>query len=509
METDVLIIGSGIAGLSLAIKLNDGHPDLHITIISKSEADDCNTRYAQGGVAAVTNLRNDSFNNHIHDTLACGKGLCSSAIVKMVVEQAPARINDLVQLGVKFDYQDHKHFHLALEGGHSLPRVVHHKDKTGFEIESVLLKQVQARSRIQLLTNTTVIDLLTENINHKKTCTGIKILDTKSNQIISLRSHVTVLASGGCGQVYANTTNPRVASGDGYAMAFRAGAVIKNMRFMQFHPTSLYQAANHHVSFLISEALRGFGAHVVDGNEKRFLFLYDNRGELATRDVISNAIYDYMQTKGLSFVYLDLRHLDIKSAKNHFPQIFAEFKRANLNPKYDLIPITPSAHYQCGGVAVDQDGLTSIQQLYALGEVSYTGLHGANRLASNSLLEALVFAHNAAEKINSESFINKASHQKTESIDIQIFEKKGIKELIFQLKKTMTKTAFENDYEELLKARTLSTDILTMIEQEIANMKFSQELLLLRNLSQTANLILNDKIENFKTADKEIQSIHF
>lgn len=509
METDVLIIGSGIAGLSLALKLSELNPNLHITILSKSEANECNTRYAQGGIAAVMNILNDSFENHIHDTLVCGKGLCNNKIVKMVVEQAPDRIHELISLGAKFDYLENQQFHLALEGGHSLPRVVHHKDKTGFEIENTLLKRVHLHQNIHLIINTLAIDLITESTHAKKICRGIKVFDKDAQKIIIYNSRVTVLASGGCGQVYTNTTNPIVASGDGYAMAYRAGAKIKNMRFMQFHPTSLYQASNHPVSFLISEALRGFGAHVVDGNEKRFLFLYDNRGELATRDVISNAIYDYMQTKGLSFVYLDLRHLDMKTCKNQFPQIFSEFKKANLNPKYDLIPITPSAHYQCGGVDVDKDGQSNIQQLYALGEVAHTGLHGANRLASNSLLEALVFSYNAALKIHASFIHKKKLNQKTNPEKVFPFKNTQLKKHIFELKKIMTSTAFENNLSELEKAHKYTIQLIASAEQEISKNKLSDELLMLRNLAQTANLIITDKIENYKNVTKEIKTTHF
>jgi L-aspartate oxidase len=280
-------------------------------------------------------------------------------------------------------------------------------------------------------------------------------------------------------------------------MAYRAGAKLKNMRFMQFHPTSLYASTKEPVSFLISEALRGFGAYIVDGNNNRFLYTYDSRGELATRDIISSAIYKHMLANDMPFVYLDLRHLDLTLCKKEFPQIFAELKNAKLNPQCDLIPITPSAHYQCGGVVVDKNGQSSIRNLYALGEVACTGLHGANRLASNSLLEALVFAHNAAHKISRTKYSSLIKPDAAPTKTVKSYVYKRVKEHTAQLKNRMMNMAFEENPKALEFANAVTVSLITSIEKEIKLDAFSEELLTLRNLAQTANLIMADKLASY------------
>lgn len=508
MKTDVLIIGSGIAGLSLAIKINRLNQDLKIRIVTKADAIECNTRYAQGGIAAVMNKLKDSFENHVQDTLDCGKGLCDRDVVEMVIRQAPERIQELLDLGVSFDNNGTNALDLGLEGGHSQPRIVHAKDKTGFEIEKVLLEHVRQCEQIFLEDNTLVADLVTEEENGIIRCNGVDMYDSASGKLITLSARVTVLASGGCGQVYLNTTNPVIATGDGYAIAKRAGAELKNMRFMQFHPTSLYFGLDQPVSFLISEAVRGFGAHLVDADEKRFLFTYDERGELATRDVISAAIFKHLEFTKKECVYLDLRHLDSKAVAKAFPLIYSELQKLKYNIQYDLIPVIPSAHYECGGVMVNKFGQTSIPDLYALGEVSCTGLHGANRLASNSLLEALVFANNAAHSITKQIAActkNKPSSLTT-SRSVRTLSEKPTGEHILRIKKMMTKTAFSKTPEEQIQTLNHIEQVLAIVEEEIQHKNYSEELLRLRNIAQTAQLITADRIDALQP-DKDITNL--
>jgi L-aspartate oxidase len=507
-KTDVLIIGSGIAGLSLAIKLNTISPDLSIAIVTKADASEGNTRYAQGGIAAVMDGQNASYEDHVNDTLSCGKGLCDKKIVEMVVRQAPERIKELAQLGVQFDKDTQSDFQLALEGGHSVPRIVHHKDKTGSEVESVLIQQIKNRKNITVFDNHAVVDLLIANQNGSVKCTGVQFYEPSTNKISSLNAAVTVIASGGCGQVYLNTTNPVVATGDGYAIAKRAGATIKNMRFMQFHPTSLYQGNDGGVSFLLSEALRGFGAHIVDEKENRFLFSFDKRGELATRDIVSAAIFKHMKAIGSECVYLDLRHIDTVALENHFPQITKELHKRGYDYTRDLIPIVPSAHYQCGGIVVNENAQTNIADLYAIGEVACTGLHGANRLASNSLLEALVFAHNAALKIASTIDSARSPQQATpaEPIAVKECNNKQINSLALKVKKLMSSNAFQSDNNSYAGVEKELVLISQTVDKEITENHFSVELLNLRNIAQTAQLIVKDIIES--AHDEHKQDIH-
>lgn len=496
METDVLIIGSGIAGLSLALKLNELNPELLISIVTKSEIHESNTLYAQGGIAAVLNQTNDSFDNHIKDTLACGQGLCDEAIVEMVVKQAPERINELNELQVNFDFSSEKKMHLALEGGHSIPRIVHHKDKTGFEIESKLIKEISHRKNIQVLEKTMVVDLLIKKRKEQLFCDGASVYQSTTCQLGNISATVTVMASGGCGQVYLNSTNPKVATGDGYAIAHRAGAVLKNMQFMQFHPTALYQKEKSHSSFLISEALRGFGAYVVDKQESRFLFRYDKRGELATRDILSSAIMDHLKVTESECVYMDLRHIDTCLCEKEFPSITSKLKELGYTIKKDLIPIVPSAHYQCGGIEVNADGQTNISAFYAIGEVSCTGLHGANRLASNSLLEALVFSHNAAISIASCLKSPQKNTPKSYSIEVANSHKIPVNKYLQDIKERMSLLAFSDDKDKIKKAIFYFKQVLIMIEEELYSGCCSCELLDLRSIGQTSVLILKDKLLN-------------
>ena len=476
IETNFLIIGSGAAGLTLAVKLAEKYPKKKITVVTKAHQSESNTKYAQGGVAAVFDLKKDSFQKHIEDTLIAGDGLCDKEIVEMVIKEGPLRLRELMEWGADFDTNADGELMLGREGGHSKFRVIHHKDTTGNEIERALLERTNQLSNITLLPHHFAIDLITEHhFPEIKTedisCYGAYVLDQISGSIFSIKADCTTLASGGMGQVYGHTTNPAVATGDGIAMAYRAKARIENMEFIQFHPTALYDGKNQS-SFLISEAVRGFGAFLRNKKGERFMLEYDERGELASRDIVARAIDSEMKKSGEDCVYLDCTHLDIDELKKHFPNIYETCLQKNINLEKDWIPVVPAAHYLCGGVVVDINGKTSLKNLYACGECSCTGLHGANRLASNSLLEALVYADRIFKYIsknlplrttttivewNDEGTVmlsgSKILHEKT--IELQqlmrrfagvVRNNKDLKEASIQLEKLYTET--ENLYQK-------------------------------------------------------------
>lgn len=396
VPVDYLIIGSGIAGLSFAIKMAQRFPDRKVLIATKADARECNTKYAQGGVATVMDLDKDSFKKHIDDTLAAGDGICDPKIVEMVVHQGPERIRELIGWGVRFDSDPAGNPHLGMEGGHSVQRILHHKDATGSEIEHILLNRLHSLPNIVLWRHHFALDLIME----KSTCLGVYLYDQLTKTIEVIGARATFLATGGIGRIYGHTTNPKIATGDGIAMAHRAGALVQDMEFVQFHPTALYNPTKGQ-SFLISEAVRGFGAHLINTKGHRFLLDHDQRGELAPRDVVSRSIAFELKASGQTHVYLDCTHLDTDALKSHFPTIYGKCLESHIPIDRDWIPVVPTAHYLCGGITVDAYGKTSIKNLFACGECSRTGLHGANRLASNSLLEALVFAHNTHSYLSS------------------------------------------------------------------------------------------------------------
>jgi len=396
--TDFLVIGSGAAGLSFALRAADSGS---VTVITKKLRADSNTNYAQGGIAAVFDT-GDSFDSHIADTIKAGVDLCYTKAVHAIVREGPGRINDLVRWGVLFTQDESSNnFDLGMEGGHSKPRIVHAMDKTGKVVETALLEKVMAHPNIQVLENHSAVELITEHhltLGGKTTrdrthCWGAYALDGDSGKVKTFLAQVTLLASGGAGQVYLHTTNPSIATGDGIAMAHRAGAAVGNLEFIQFHPTSLYHEEGD--SFLISEAVRGFGGILRNSDGEPFMKQYHQRADLAPRDIVARAIDAEMKRRGDACMFLDVTHLDADSIKKRFPQINGRLTELKIDMTKELIPVVPSAHYMCGGVVTDLSGRSTIDGLYVTGETAFTGVHGANRLASNSLLEAIVFSQRA------------------------------------------------------------------------------------------------------------------
>jgi L-aspartate oxidase len=400
MQTDFLVIGSGIAGLTYALKVAEARPDKQVTIITKAQADETNTKYAQGGIAGVWDDDKDSFEKHIEDTLIAGDGLCNLETVEIVVKEGPQRIREIIEWGAQFDKDPNGDYSLGKEGGHSVNRILHHKDVTGREMERALLQKIQSLSNIQLINHWFVVDVITQHhlgfLVTKSTtnieCYGVYVLNLRTNNIEKVISRVTVLATGGNGQVYRTTTNPKIATGDGVAMVYRAKGRIENMEFIQFHPTALYEPGVS-PSFLITEAVRGDGGILRNKSGEAFMERYDVRKDLAPRDIVARAIDNEMKREGTEHVYLDCRHMSLEKFIHHFPNIYEKCLSIGIDVSKHMIPVAPAAHYSCGGIKTDEMGRTSIRNLYACGECSSTGLHGANRLASNSLLEAMVFGH--------------------------------------------------------------------------------------------------------------------
>ena len=417
ITTDYLIIGSGIAGLSLALKTALKQPDRKIFVITKTVQNESNTRYAQGGVAAVWDLDKDSYEKHIKDTLVAGDGLCKEEIVRIVVEEGPERVREIIEWGTRFDKEVDGEYRLGMEGGHSDHRILHYKDITGWEIQRALLAKANSMDNITISEHHFAVDLITQHhlgytvtrVTPDIECYGAYVLNKDTNAIETVSALQTILCTGGNGQIYRQTTNPVIATGDGIAMTYRANGRLENMEFVQFHPTSLFNPAGENPVFLVSEAVRGFGGilKLEDGTE--FMYNYDERGSLAPRDIVARAIDNEMKKWGVEHVYLDCTHLDKEKFLDHFPNIYEKCKSIGIDPMEDMIPVVPACHYMCGGVRVDENGQSSIKNLYACGEVTCTGLHGANRLASNSLLEALVFSHRIHELITKN--VSTLSHQ--------------------------------------------------------------------------------------------------
>jgi L-aspartate oxidase len=415
MQTDFLVIGSGIAGLTYSLKVAKHFPDKKVLIITKAHEDETNTKYAQGGIAGVMDEDKDSFEKHIEDTLIAGDGLCNEHVVEIVVKEGVERIKEIIDYGARFDKDESGEYALGREGGHSEFRILHHKDVTGKEMERALLDEVSKTKNIEIINHCFVVDIITQHhlgyLVTKSTqdiiCYGVYVLNLHTNQIEKILSKTTLLATGGCGQAYRTTTNPKIATGDGVAMVYRAKGRIENMEFIQFHPTALYEPGQS-PSFLITEAVRGDGGILRNKDGEAFMERYDERKDLAPRDIVARAIDNEMKRSGTENVYLDCRHMAKEKFIHHFPNIYKKCLSIGIDVTQQMIPVAPAAHYSCGGIKTDEWGRTSINNLYAAGECASTGLHGANRLASNSLLEAMVFAHRCyldiVERINSINF---------------------------------------------------------------------------------------------------------
>jgi len=492
-EFDFVVIGSGIAGLTFAIKAAKHG---RVAIVTKRKGVDSNTAWAQGGVACVTSSE-DSFELHIRDTLIAGAGLCDRAAVETVVREGPERVRELMELGLHFDERDvegHRELDLGREGGHSKRRVLHVHDLTGYEIETTLLRAAQQSPNIELLENHMAVDLITAaklGFSQKDQCLGVYVLDEISGVVETIRTERLLLATGGCGKVYLYTTNPAIATGDGVAMAWRAGAVIANMEFIQFHPTCLFHPQA--TTFLISEAVRGEGGILRNNKGEDFVKRTHPQGSLAPRDIVARAIDAEMKRTGAQCVYLDITHQPREFLQERFPHIFETCLRYGIDMSKDLIPVVPAAHYQCGGIKTNMDGATSVPGLYAIGEVACTGLHGANRLASNSLLEALVCAHRAAAQVLS-------MPREGEDLDIprwQSGQAHDPDELVVvshnwdEIRRLMWDyVGIVRTNKRLERARKRITNLQEEIREYYWDFKVTSDLLELRNIADVAELII-------------------
>ena len=399
---DFLVIGSGVAGMSYALQVATSGKG-KVALICKTSIEEANTAKAQGGVSSVTNFAVDDFEKHIHDTMVAGDYISDPEAVRQVVEGGPAGIERLVNWGVNFDRKPDGTFDLHREGGHSEFRILHHADDTGFEIQRGLIEAVRRCPQIEILEHHFAVEIITQHhlgvrVTRRTTdieCFGAYVL-TPEGRIDTYLSKVTLMATGGIGAVYATTTNPNIATGDGIAMVYRAKGLVKGMEFVQFHPTALYNPKERHPAYLITEAMRGYGGILRLPSGEEFMQKYDERLSLAPRDIVARAIDKEMKIHGIDHVYLDVTHKDAEQTKAHFPNIYAKCLSIGIDITKEMIPVVPCAHYMCGGIDVNLDGQSSIRRLYAVGECSHTGLHGGNRLASNSLIEAVVYAEAAA-----------------------------------------------------------------------------------------------------------------
>lgn len=508
---DFLVIGSGIAGMSFALKVADKG---RVALICKSELEEANTYFAQGGVASVTNLLTDNFEKHIEDTMIAGDWLSDRQAVEKVVREAPAQINELISWGVDFDKDEAGNFDLHKEGGHSEFRILHHKDKTGAEIQDSLIRAIQKHPNIHVFENHFAIEILTQHhlgitVTRQTPdieCFGAYIMGP-DGRIDTFLSKVTLMATGGIGAVYHTTTNPLVATGDGIAMVYRAKGTVKDMEFVQFHPTAFYHPGDR-PSFLITEAMRGYGAVLRTQDGKEFMQKYDKRLSLAPRDIVARAIDNEMKNRGDDFVYLDVTHKDAEETKKHFPTIYEKCLTCGIDITKDYIPVAPAAHYLCGGILVDLDARSSIKRLYAVGECACTGLHGGNRLASNSLIEAVVYADAAAK--NSLEFIQECTYQE----NIPAWNDEGVQaaeEMVLITQSAKEVGQIMSTYVGIVRSDLRlkrAWDRLDIIYEETESLfkrsVASKEICELRNMINTGYLIMRQAIDR-----KESRGLHY
>ena len=519
-QTDFLIIGSGIAGLMYALKVADRGT---VAIVTKKQAVDSNTNLAQGGIASVFDQQ-DSFDLHIQDTLEAGDGLCNVDVVHQVVTGGPERIRELMEIGVQFNRAEADQepegaaeFDLGREGGHSRNRIVHAHDMTGREVERVLLEKARRNPNIRFYENHIAIDLITFSTRikrglvtttHEDYCCGAYVLDRQSRRVKTFGAGITLLATGGAGKVYLYTSNPDIASGDGIAMGYRAGATVANLEFVQFHPTCLYHPAAK--NFLISEAVRGEGGRLMDAGGEPFMQRYDPRKDLACRDVVARAIDTELKRSGQESVFLDISHKPADAVTTRFPNLYEKCLSFGIDMTREPIPVVPAAHYMCGGVVTDMFGRTSINRLYAVGETACTGLHGANRLASNSLLEALVYADAAAQQAVKDHAGNAAGSFP----DIPDWDDVGTTDSDEQIMVThnwdeirrlmWNYVGIVRSDKRLERARRRIDTIQSEISEYYWNFKVSPDLIELRNLATVAELIVKCAAHR-----KESRGLHY
>jgi len=505
---DFIVVGSGIAGLSFALRAAKSGS---VAIVTKRDRGDSNTAKAQGGIACVEGA-DDSFDLHVEDTLIAGAGLCNEEVVRTVVSEGPKAIKELVELGVNFDHNENNdQFSLGMEGGHSQRRILHSKDTTGLEVETRLLEAVEKSDNIDMLEHHFAIDLITTRrlgFASAPRCVGLYVLDENNGEVVTLRSDRVILCTGGCGRVYLYTTNPKVATGDGVAMAWRAGAEVANMEFIQFHPTCLYHPEEK--SFLISEAVRGEGGVLVGQDGQEFMDRYDERKSLAPRDIVARAIDREIKITGAPCVYLDITHKPSGFVKNRFPNIYNTCLELGIDAEKTPIPVVPAAHYQCGGVQVNVNGATSLPGLWAVGEVACTGLHGANRLASNSLLEGAVMAQRAVKDVLERLPVE----QKPEPFDLPEWASGNVTdvdELVViyhnwdEIRRLMWDyVSIVRTSKRLQRAATRLQNLSREVQEFYWNFKVTSELLELRNLVQVATLIVDNAAQR-----TESRGLHF
>lgn len=519
-HSDFLVIGSGVAGLSFALKAAEHG---NVTIITKKGAMDSNTNKAQGGIASVFDSH-DSFDLHVQDTLTSGDGLCNKDVVQMVIENGPFCIQELIKLGVTFNLDettphDKKTLNLDLgcEGGHSKNRIVHSQDMTGKEVERVLLELVKGHERIKLYENHISIDLITFSTRlksgmitttHEAYCCGAYVLDRKSRQVKTFRSKIVMLATGGAGKVYLYTSNPDIATGDGISMAYRAGTTVANMEFVQFHPTCLYHPDAK--NFLISEAVRGEGGHLINSAGNAFMEKYDPRKDLACRDIVARAIDSELKERGDDSVYLDISGKESGFVKDRFPNLYSQCLNFGIDMTQDPIPVVPAAHYLCGGVATDNYGRTDVKRLYAIGETACTGLHGANRLASNSLLEALVYADTAAKKAIEESktidFNANPTPPQWDFVGTTDSDERIVVSHNWdEIRRLMWNyVGIVRSDKRLIRAKRRIENIQNEIQKYYWDFKVTGDLIELRNIAMVAELIINSALHR-----KESRGLHY
>ncbi len=498
-EYDFIVVGSGAAGLTAALNASRHG---RVALLTKKLASDSNSAWAQGGIACVQSGE-DSFDRHVADTLAAGAGLCKEDVVRTIVSEGPARIAELVSLGVSFDKREvngHSEFDLTREGGHTKRRVLHHLDATGREISDKLIAAVRAEKNIILLEQHYAIDLITTGklgFVSEDRVLGLYALDELSGEVVTLRSDRILLATGGCGRVYQYTTNPMVATGDGVAMAWRAGATIADMEFIQFHPTCLYHPRQR--SFLISEAMRGEGAVLVGKDGKEFMQRYDSRGSLAPRDIVARAIDHEIKRTGGPCVFLDITNKPRDFVIEHFPNIYHTCLSVGIDMTKEPIPVVPAAHYQCGGVRTDVNGATSLRGLCAVGEVGCTGLHGANRLASNSLLECVVVAHRAVDHLLLKLPLQRANGSQHYELPVwQSGHAQSLDELVViyhnwdEIRRLMWDyVSIVRTTKRLQRAAARLRNLKREVQEFYWNFSVTREVLELRNLVETASLIVD------------------